>query len=209
LKRSEIATQDAASSLTAVLASCPAAHDLAGGDTLPSDLNATMKVGAALILCGTASWQGREFPTGKKQLSAAMDIFTQLVAQAPNRNEFSGDLALAHERYGRILNAEGDLDGAIRESRQDVALRSGNLRKFPNNVETKTALAMSEFILAGMLKQRGNLDSAKEAYGRCATLRREAIAGNGTNPLLQGPLKTCDSALLQFGPDTATTDQHP
>ncbi len=198
LKRSEIATQDAAASLTAVLASCPAAHDFAGGDTLPSDLNTTMKVGSALIVCGTASWQGREFPTGKKQLAAAIDIFTQLVAQAPNRNEFSGNLALAHERYGRILHAEGDLDGAIRESRQDVALRSGNLRKFPNNIETKTALAMSEFILAGLLKQHGNLDGAKEAYGRCATLRQEAIAGNATNPLLQGPLKTCESALLEF-----------
>jgi len=209
LKIDELKPQAGTGPYAAVFTTCPAAHDSARGDALPTEINARMRIGNALIGCATESWQGHEYANGKKQLDAAMEIFTQLITEAPKRGEFVGDLALAHERYGRILRAEGDLAGAIRESRQDISLRTENLQKFPKNADTKAAIAMSEFILAGILKQAGDNDAAKAAYGRCADLRKEAIAGDSTAPFLQGPLKTCESALLQFDPAAPTKGANP
>ena len=173
--------------------SCPEAQALAGDDSV-----AKVKLANALNQCSQAALQNHELKIAGRQARVALNIAEGLAAGPGGLRQYAGLLGLSHARFGHVLQAVGDLPGAVREYQADVTLREGLVQQAPNIPLPKIFLSVSEVNLAKVLQAQGNIAGAREAYGRCLELRGIVTTNHPENAEWRQMKAECETALASL-----------
>jgi tetratricopeptide (TPR) repeat protein len=176
-----------------IIAGCPEAQAAAGGAAVPADAAAKATVAQALLDC-TLKMRTVDLAAAKAEIAVAHDIAEGLVAAAPANRQHKALLALSDSRLGIVLGIEGDHAGAVRALEAAVALRAEILGG-PHPGVMLANLAATEANLGKALRDNGQVDEARAAYGKCIAHRREALERQPENAVWKDRLALCQQAL--------------
>ncbi len=115
----------------------------------------------------TSEWERRSLE--------AKAIMTELAALDPGNDEWASELALAHERYGNLLAATGQLDDALVQYTSYVQRMKLLVERDPAASWRQRDLSVAYEKVGDVLKDQGNLPEALKAY-RDSLAIRERLA---------------------------------
>ena len=93
----------------------------------------------------------------------SLDVRNKLFAQDPTNALWENDLALSYEDLGNILNAQGDLDGALKMYRGSLSHRTTLAKRDVTNAEAQRNLEISNAEIGSLLLTLGDLRGAWES----------------------------------------------
>jgi tetratricopeptide (TPR) repeat protein len=116
----------------------------------------------ALILASLAGWQwqvaNREKAAAQRTLALATQTANGLIF------EWQRDLSVSDSGIGDVLQAQGDLSGALAAYREELAIAKVLVGKKLGNTQWQRDLSVSDERIGGVLQAQGDLAGAIAAY---------------------------------------------
>jgi tetratricopeptide (TPR) repeat protein len=152
----------------------PPAHPEARRDLA----NTYSRLGQALSGQGTLE-------AAKQEFQASLDIRKELIKEDHLNDVLQSNLADSYYEFARLYAKRGDdLNLVVKEYDGAIDIRKTLNTKDPNNVEWQKRLAPLYAGKAGILKQKGDLEGALDAYRLAYGLRRQLSLRDSRNPVL-------------------------
>ncbi|MBN1320563.1 MAG: toll/interleukin-1 receptor domain-containing protein [Thermoleophilia bacterium] len=121
-----------------------------------------------------------------REYRAALDSFVVLSSSPSGvgqlqSNELQRDISVAHMRVGKALLAQGDLEAALQESREAMAIRERLVSSDPSNSHWQWDLASSHWQVGAILQAQGDLGAALEELRIVQTTMESLSASDPEN----------------------------
>jgi tetratricopeptide (TPR) repeat protein len=120
-------------------------------------------------------------PLAEALLAATHPVFASLVVSEPTNTVWQRDLSVSHERVGDVLRDQGDLDGALRDYRESLAIRERLAAGDPANAVWQRDLSVSHNKVGDVLLAQGDLDGALRDYRESLAIRERLAASDPAN----------------------------
>ena len=120
-------------------------------------------------------------------LANALDCFLSAQAAA-DRNGDQRDLSTSHNKIGNVLEAQGDLVGALAAYRTCLAIRDTLASRDADNTQWQRVLYVSQVNIGDVLVAQGDLPGALAAYHTGLAIMEPLAARDASNTLWQRDL---------------------
>jgi tetratricopeptide (TPR) repeat protein len=107
------------------------------------------------------------------------------LARSDDNTEIMIQRSVAMANYGDILQARGDLAGALKSLREGVYIQEQLVKRNPNNADWQRNLATSLEMIGDVLKLQGNIEGALEKYRASLPIREKIAQADPSNVQFQ------------------------
>lgn len=138
----------------------------------------------------------------RSRAEASREQMVQLVREFPSRTDFERSLSLSHSSAGVVLQAQGDLDGALASFRAALAIGNKLAALDPRNTRWQQDLSASHRNIGAVLRAQGERAGALASYRAALAINEKLAAVEPHNTEWQRNLSLshgniCDLLLTQ------------
>ncbi|MCA3425106.1 MAG: tetratricopeptide repeat protein, partial [Roseomonas sp.] len=105
------------------------------------------------------------------------------------------EVAAAYSRIGYVVQAQGDLAGALAAYQRGLCIAEGLATKDPSNAERQRDLSVSQNNIGNVLQAQGDLAGALVAYQRSMTIAEALATCDPSNAEWQRDLSVCHNKI--------------
>ena len=121
-----------------------------------------------------------DLSTRRTLLESARQALARLSASDPSNLDCRRDLSVSQERIGDLLQAQGDLEGALREYRASLEVSGSLSDADPSDLGSRRDVSVSHDRIGDVLQEQGDLTGALRAY-RAGLRARQRLAASATS----------------------------
>lgn len=133
-------------------------------------------LGQSEFWAGFAHWERGNPEAARPHFEAYEEISERLVARDPERADWQAELSYAHSNLGSLLQAQGDLEGALDRFRRTLAIDRRRLELAAgagSEDEVRADLASAHNAVGVVLERTGRLEEARAQYAADLAIRVE------------------------------------
>lgn len=141
-------------------------------------------LGQSEFWAGFAHWERGDPEAARPHFEAYEGISERLVARDPERADWQAELSYAHSNLGSLLQAQGDLEGALDRFRRTLGIDRRRLELAAgaeSEHEARADLASSHNAVGLVLERTGRLEEAREQYAADLAIRIELAERDPAN----------------------------
>jgi tetratricopeptide (TPR) repeat protein len=142
------------------------------------------------IAQGLRNVQGMGTETVRKILETAKATFEQLMTSAPDDLALQRSRASMLDEFAQTYQSLGDLDAALKASRDGLAIAERLVAADPGNTQWQHDLSVSYDSIGLILEDQGQLDEALKSFRTGLAIRDHLAAIDPANPNWQRALST-------------------
>jgi eukaryotic-like serine/threonine-protein kinase len=141
----------------------------------PDNPDRLFGLGQSEFWAGYAHWERGDLAAARPHFEAYEEVSERLVALEPGRADWRAELSYAHSNLGSLLQAQGDLPGALDRFRRTLAIDetlTAEAEGSPEEGDRRFDLALTHNTVGVVLERMGRLDEAVEHYRADLAIRR-------------------------------------
>ena len=155
----------------------------------PEDLDAKHTNAVAMLQDGELlREEGQRVNVALDETQKALEIFRTLRAQNPDNPSYQRDIALGYERLGDVYHDQGNLERALKNYNDGLAIREKLATQAPENPDLQRALSLSNDEVGGVLRQKGDLAGALKKYDEGLAIAQKLTTQDPSNASWQRDL---------------------
>ncbi len=141
-----------------------------------------------------SGWSARRPP-------AVLEIRERLTANDPSNIQWQRDLSISHEKIGGVLQAQGDLAGALTAYRHSLEIRERLAVNDPSNAQGQRDLSVSFYRLAQLHERLEDLTEALRWAEASLAIDEKLASLDPTNAVWQEDVAASRVLVEAFGVD--------